>query len=57
VRTLHEYLQVRLAGAILSPIDQLLAREKEVPTTRPRLDYCTASIHSSKVAEYLAGRG
>jgi rhodanese-related sulfurtransferase len=51
VRTLQEYQQVRLAGARLIPIDQLQARENEVPTDRPILVYCAVGIRSSKAAD------
>lgn len=57
VRTPGEYLQVRLEGARLIPIDQLLHRVGELPRDRPILVYCTVGARSSQVFRYLAGQG
>ena len=57
VRTPGEYLQLRLAGATLIPIDQFLARAGEVPKDRPILVYCAVGSRSSQVANYLASQG
>ncbi len=57
VRTPGEYLQLRLAGATLIPIDQFLARAREVPKDRPVLVYCAVGSRSSQVANYLASQG
>jgi rhodanese-related sulfurtransferase len=57
VRTPGEYLQVRLAGARLVPIDQLLRRVGELPRDRPILVYCTVGARSSQVFRYLAAQG
>jgi rhodanese-related sulfurtransferase len=57
VRTLGEYLQVRLAGARLLPIEQLLGRLDELPKDRPILVYCTVGARSSQVFRYLAEQG
>lgn len=57
VRTPGEYLQVRLEGARLIPIDQLLQRVGELPRDRPILVYCTVGARSSQVFRYLAGQG
>jgi rhodanese-related sulfurtransferase len=57
VRTLGEYLQVRLAGARLIPIEQLPGRLGELPKDRPILVYCTVGARSSQVFRYLAGQG
>lgn len=57
VRTPGEYRQVRLEGARLIPIDQLLQRLGELPKDRPILVYCTVGARSSQVFRYLAGQG
>jgi rhodanese-related sulfurtransferase len=57
VRTPGEYLQVRLAGARLIPIEQLPGRLGELPKDRPILVYCTVGARSSQVFRYLAGQG
>ncbi len=57
VRTSQEYLQVRLAGAHLIPIDEVLARSAEIPEDQPLLVYCAVGARSSKVSEYLARQG
>lgn len=57
VRTPGEYRQVRLDGAHLIPIDQLLRRVGELPKDRPILVYCTVGARSSQVFRYLAAQG
>lgn len=57
VRTPGEYRQVRLEGAHLIPIDQLLRRVGELPRDRPILVYCTVGARSSQVFRYLAAQG
>lgn len=57
VRTPGEYRQLRLEGARLIPIDQLLRRIAELPRDRPILVYCTVGARSSQVLRYLAGQG
>jgi rhodanese-related sulfurtransferase len=57
VRTLGEYQQVRLGGARLIPIDQLVKRLVEVPKDRPVLVYCAVGSRSAQVVNYLARRG
>lgn len=57
VRTPGEFMQVRLEGARLIPIDQLLRRVGELPKDRPILVYCTVGARSSQVLRYLAGQG
>lgn len=57
VRTPGEYRQVRLEGARLIPIDQLLQRMGELPKDRPIIVYCTVGARSSQVFRYLAGQG
>jgi len=57
VRTLQEYSEVRLEGATLVPIDQLLRRIAELPKDRPILVYCAVGSRSSQVVNYLAKVG
>jgi len=57
VRTPGEYQQVRLAGAKLIPIDQLLQRMDEVPKNKPLLVYCAVGSRSSQVVGYMARIG
>ncbi|HEX9777421.1 MAG TPA: rhodanese-like domain-containing protein [Geopsychrobacteraceae bacterium] len=57
VRTFEEYSQVRLEGAALIPIDQLLRRIAEVPRDRPILVYCAVGSRSTQVGNYLAKSG
>ena len=57
VRTLGEYQQVRLEGAQLIPIGQLIKRLDEVPKDRPILVYCAVGSRSAQVVNYLARQG
>ena len=57
VRTLGEYQQVRLKGARLIPIDQLIRRLAEVPKDSPLLVYCAVGSRSAQVVNYLARQG
>ena len=57
VRTPGEFMQLRLDGAHLIPIDQLLRRIGELPKDRPILVYCAVGSRSSQVAGYLAQQG
>ena len=57
VRTFEEYQQLRLDGASLIPIDQLLQRIAELPRDRPILVYCAVGSRSSQVVNYLAKVG
>lgn len=57
VRTAGEYMQARIAGARLIPIDQVIARIGEIPKSRPVLIYCAVGSRSSQVAGYLAQQG
>jgi phage shock protein E len=56
VRTPQEYAQTRIEGARLIPIDQLAARQGEIPQDRPVLVYCAVGSRSAKAAGYLAER-
>jgi rhodanese-related sulfurtransferase len=57
VRTPGEYMQIRLAGSHLIPIDQLLNRLGELPKDRPILVYCAVGSRSAQVSGYLARQG
>ncbi|PNU21260.1 rhodanese-like domain-containing protein [Geothermobacter hydrogeniphilus] len=57
VRTPQEYAEVRLDGARLIPINDLITRIAEVPKDRPILVYCAVGSRSSRVADYLARSG
>lgn len=56
VRTPEEYSRGRIEGGRLIPIDQLVARQGEIPEDRPILVYCAVGSRSSQVADYLATR-
>lgn len=56
VRTPEEYARSRIEGGRLIPIDQLVARQAEIPTDRPVLVYCAVGSRSAQVADYLAAR-
>ena len=57
VRTPEEYQQIRIEGAHLIPIDQIVKRIGELPKDRPILVYCAVGSRSSQVANYLARLG
>lgn len=56
VRTPEEYARARIEGGRLIPIDQVAARQAEIPADRPVLVYCAVGSRSSQVADYLAAR-
>jgi rhodanese-related sulfurtransferase len=57
VRTPGEFREIRLAGARLIPIDQLLKRIQEVPKDKAVLVYCAVGSRSSQVVGYLTRIG
>ncbi len=57
VRTSQEYMEVRIEGAKLIPIDKLVRRLGEVPRDRPVLVYCAVGSRSTQVAGYLVDKG
>lgn len=57
VRTLGEYVQGRIPGGKLIPIDQIERRIGEIPRNRPVLVYCATGVRSDQVARYLDSRG
>lgn len=56
VRTPEEYSRARIEGGRLIPIDQLAARQGEIPDDRPTLVYCAVGSRSARGADYLAAR-
>lgn len=56
-RTLDEFRQARLGGAVLIPINEIERRLNEVPKNRPVLVYCAVGSRSNLVAGFLANRG
>lgn len=56
VRTPEEYARARIERGRLIPIDQLVARQGEIPEDRPVLVYCAVGSRSSQAADYLAAR-
>lgn len=56
VRTPEEYARARIEGGNLIPIDQLAARQAEIPANRPVLVYCAVGSRSSQAADFLAAR-
>lgn len=57
VRTLGEFMQKRIAGAHLIPIDQLQNRIAEIPKNQTILVYCEVGSRSELVAGYLTRLG
>ena len=57
VRTLGEYVQKRIQGAHLLPIDQVQKRINEIPKNRPIIVYCETGIRSAQVGRYLDSLG
>lgn len=53
VRTLGEYMQKRIKGAHLIPIDQIEGRIREIPRNQPIVVYCETAVRSALVAGYL----
>jgi rhodanese-related sulfurtransferase len=57
VRTLGEYVQKRIKGARLIPIDQVQRRINEIPKNRPIIVYCETGMRSAQVGRYLDSLG
>lgn len=57
VRTLGEYVQKRIKGAKLIPIDQIQNRINEIPKNRPMIVYCETGMRSAQVGRYLDSLG
>ncbi len=57
VRTFGEYMQTRLEGARLIPVEQVGRRLGDIPRDRPILLYCAVGSRSAQVARYLESKG
>ena len=57
VRTLGEYVQKRIKGAHLLPIDQVEQRINELPKNKPIIVYCETGMRSAQVGRYLDSLG
>jgi rhodanese-related sulfurtransferase len=57
VRTPEEFRQARLQGAVLIPVNEIIARQGEIPHDRTILVYCAVGSRSGAVANYLAEHG
>jgi rhodanese-related sulfurtransferase len=57
VRTVGEYQQGHLKGAVLIPTGELEKRLMEVPRDKPVLIYCAVGSRSNSAAAFLAEKG
>jgi rhodanese-related sulfurtransferase len=57
VREPDEFTQERIAGVVLMPISQFVARHAELPKDRPLLMLCAAGSRSSSATMYLLQAG
>lgn len=57
VRTLGEYVQKRIKGGHLIPIDQIQSRINELPRNKPIIVYCETGMRSAQVGRYLDSLG
>jgi rhodanese-related sulfurtransferase len=57
VRQADEYEAGHVPGAVLVPLDQLEARQAEVPSDAPVLVICKSGGRSAKAVQYLAPLG
>ena len=57
VRELDEFAQERIAGVVLMPISQFVARHQELPKDRPLLLLCAAGSRSTSATMYLLQGG
>ncbi|MCU1486098.1 MAG: hypothetical protein JWN67_2844 [Actinomycetia bacterium] len=57
VRQPDEYEAGHVPGAVLVPLDQLEARQAEVPTDRPLLVICKSGGRSAKAVQVLSAAG
>jgi len=57
VRTPAEFLQGRIQGAVLIPINEVERRIGEIPRNRPVVVYCAVGSRSGFVAGFLAQKG
>lgn len=57
VREADEFARERVAGAVLLPISQFVARHRELPKDRPLLMLCQSGSRSTSAAAYLLQSG
>ncbi len=57
VRELDEFASARIAGAVLLPISQFVARHAELPRDRPLLMLCASGARSASATMYLLQGG
>ena len=57
VRQPDEYEAGHVPGAVLVPLDQLEARQAEVPADRPLLVICKSGGRSAKAVQFLSATG
>src|SRR5258706_13211449 len=57
VREPDEFVQERIAGVVLLPISQFVARHQELPKDRPLLMLCAAGSRSTSATMYLLQAG
>jgi rhodanese-related sulfurtransferase len=57
VREQDEFVQERIAGVVLLPISQFVARHQELPKERPLLMLCAAGSRSTSATMYLLQAG
>ena len=57
VREPDEFAQLRVAGVVLMPISQFVARHQELPKDRPLLMLCAAGSRSTSATLYLLQAG
>ncbi|HXU85386.1 MAG TPA: rhodanese-like domain-containing protein, partial [Verrucomicrobiae bacterium] len=57
VREPDEFASERIAGVVLMPISQFVARHAELPKDRPLLMLCAAGSRSSSATMYLLQAG
>jgi len=57
VRTVGEYNEGHLEGALLIPVDELEGRLNELPMDKPVIVYCRSGSRSRRAAETLVNNG
>jgi phage shock protein E len=57
VRSVEEYEDGHIGGAVNIPVDDLAARVQEIPADRPVVLYCRSGRRASRAAEMLRAAG
>ncbi len=57
VRQPKEYEQEHLPGALLIPLQEVVARKNELDPNKPTLVYCTVGVRSKAASQLLQGQG